>query len=67
MRDVQDFVESNLKEKFQFHLMTPHPKVIYKGDNLTTTLSAAGNFEFEIGVYLRVALCPRGAVVVEKI
>lgn len=54
MRDVQDFVESNLKEKFQFHLMTPHPKVIYKGDNLTTTLSAA-------------ALCPRGAVVVEKI
>jgi hypothetical protein len=46
MRDVMDFVEQNLKEKFQYHLMTPHPKVIYKGDNLTTTLAAAGKPSF---------------------
>jgi hypothetical protein len=54
MRDVVAFVQQNQLDKFDFQLMTPFPKKIYKGAELDTTLTAA-------------QLCPRGAVVVEKI
>jgi hypothetical protein len=54
MRDVVEFVKQNQKDKFEFQIMTPFPKKIYKGADLDTTLTAA-------------ELCPRGAVVVEKI
>jgi hypothetical protein len=54
MRDVVEFIQQNQKDKFDFQLMTPFPKKIYTGEELSTTLTAA-------------QLCPRGAVVVEKI
>jgi len=54
MRDVVQFVQQNQQDKFDFQLMTPFPKKIYKGADLDITLTAS-------------QLCPRGAVVVEKI
>lgn len=54
MRDVAEYVKQNQKDKFNFQLMTPFPKKVYTEAELDTTLSSA-------------ELCPRGAVVVEKI
>jgi len=54
LRDVVQFIQQNQQEKFNFQLMTPFPKKIYTGAELDTTLTAA-------------QLCPRGAIVVEKI
>lgn len=54
MRDVAEYVKQNQKDKFNFQLMTPFPKKVYTEAEFDTTLSSA-------------ELCPRGAVVVEKI
>jgi len=54
MRDITEFIKQNQKDKFEFQLVTLFPKKIYSGQDLETTVKTA-------------ELCPRGAVVVEKI
>jgi len=54
MEDLYQFIKQNQKDNFAFQIVVPYPKRIFKIDNLATTLKEA-------------ELCPRGAVLVEKI
>jgi len=54
MRTLYEYIKQNQTQSFAFQIVTPFPRKVYANSDLDTTLAAA-------------ELCPRGAVVVEKI